>query len=131
MAKDAFYTGTGRRKEATATVRLTKGKGNVTVNGMALDAYFPLEKNQQRVLASFTALEQTTDYDAELRVRGGGKHGQADACSLAIARALRTLSDDLRPTLKKAGLLRRDTRIKERKKYGLKRARKAPQFTKR
>lgn len=131
MAAKRYYYGTGRRKEAVATARLYNGKGNITVNGKTAEEYFGYESMINRLRRPFLVIGKEDQYDVSLRVSGGGLSGQADACRLAIAKAMVTMSDELRPTLKKAGLLTRDSRGKERKKYGLKRARKAPQFTKR
>jgi small subunit ribosomal protein S9 len=130
-SKTHYYFGLGRRKEAVARARLMKGTGVVTVNEQTAAAYFnnlALEAfmSQPLVLAG-----QDKKMDVSLKVSGGGKRGQADAAQLAISRALQELSAELRPTLKKAGFLTRDPREKERKKPGLKRARKAPQFSKR
>ncbi|MBI4101022.1 30S ribosomal protein S9 [Candidatus Microgenomates bacterium] len=130
MSKDHYY-GLGRRKEATATAQLVPGKGQIIVNDRPAKSHFGHESFIKRILEPLAALQKESSFDISLRVRGGGKSGQADAARLAIAKAVTTLSEDLRPTLKKAGLLKRDSRVKERKKYGLKRARKAPQFTKR
>lgn len=132
MAEQAHYHyARGRRKEAIATVRLYPGKGEIVVGDKTASDYF----NNQSLVATVERPLKLSGNDQKLRVSlhlsGGGKRGQADAASLAIARALNVLSDDLRPTLKKAGLLTRDPREKERKKPGLKRARKAPQFSKR
>lgn len=126
-----YYYGVGRRKEASASARLFSGKGQVTVNGKLSAEYFGYEELSNRLLQPLEAVSKEGAYDVTIKVSGGGKSGQADASRLAIAKALTALSQDLRPTLKKAGLMKRDSRIKERKKYGLKRARKAPQFTKR
>jgi len=122
---------TGRRKEAVARVRLRAGSGVITVNGTPFEAYFPILTH--RVVATEALrLTQTADvYDVEATLGGGGVSGQAGALRLGIARALVSLDDESRPTLKKAGLLTRDAREKERRKYGLKKARKAPQYSKR
>jgi small subunit ribosomal protein S9 len=126
-----YHYARGRRKEAIATVRLYPGKGEVLVNEMPANDYF----NNASLIAVLDRPVKLAGQDQKLRislhVSGGGKRGQADAASLAIARALNVMSDDLRSTLKKAGLLRRDPREKERMKPGLKKARKAPQFSKR
>jgi len=126
-----YHYALGRRKEAIATVRLYPGKGEITVNDQTADDYF----NNASLLALLDRPVKLAGQDQKLRislkVSGGGKRGQADAAALAIARALNVMTEDLRPTLKKAGLLTRDPREKERKKPGLKRARKAPQFSKR
>jgi len=122
---------TGRRKEAVARVRLRAGSGVIKINGRTFEAYFPILTH--RVVATEALrLTQTSDvYDVEASLNGGGVSGQAGALSLGIARALVSLDDELRPMLKKAGMLTRDAREKERRKYGLKKARKAPQYSKR
>jgi small subunit ribosomal protein S9 len=121
----------GRRKEAVVRVRLTPGDGTFTLNGRSLDAYFPNKVHQQLIREPFVALERDGQYDVVASLTGGGVTGQAGALRLAIARALIDLNAEDRPTLKKAGFLTRDPRVKERKKYGLKKARKAPQYSKR
>jgi small subunit ribosomal protein S9 len=122
---------TGRRKEAIARVRLVPGTGQWTVNGRTLDDYFPNKVHQQIVNEPLATLDVADRYDILVRVQGGGVSGQAGAVRLGIARALTETDDDARPPLKKAGFLTRDARVKERKKYGLKKARKAPQYSKR
>lgn len=126
-----YIGGTGRRKSAVALVRLTPGSGEFTVNEKKLAEYFGLESWQDRVLAPLKLLSKTKEYDISVKVKGGGVSAQTNAVSLGIARALIEENEELRGTLKKAGLLTRDARIKERRKYGLKKARKAPQFSKR
>ena len=126
-----YHYARGRRKEAIATVRLYPGKGEVVVNDKPAGEYFNNDSLVAVVERPIKLAGQDQKLRVSLHVSGGGKRGQADAASLAIARALNVLSDDLRPTLKKAGLLTRDSREKERKKPGLKKARKAPQFSKR
>ena len=122
----------GRRKEAIARVRLTPGTGAATVNGRLLEAYFPNKLHQQLINSPFTVLELVGSYDVTARITGGGPSGQAGALRLGIARALNEIDvENNRPTLKKAGFLSRDARVKERKKAGLKKARKAPQYSKR
>ena len=121
----------GRRKEAVVRVRLMPGDGTFTLNGRSLDAYFPNKVHQQLIREPFVALERDGQYDVVASLSGGGVTGQAGALRLAIARALIELNAEDRPTLKKAGFLTRDPRVKERKKYGLKKARKAPQYSKR
>jgi small subunit ribosomal protein S9 len=121
----------GRRKEAVVRVRLMPGDGTFTLNGRSLDAYFPNKVHQQLIREPFVALERDGQYDVIASLSGGGVTGQAGALRLAIARALIDLNAEDRPTLKKAGFLTRDPRVKERKKYGLKKARKAPQYSKR
>jgi small subunit ribosomal protein S9 len=122
---------TGRRKDAVARVRVRAGTGVVLINGRPFETYFPILTH--RVIATEALrLTQTADvYDVDATIGGGGVSGQAGALRLGIARALVGLDDELRPQLKKAGLLTRDAREKERRKYGLKKARKAPQYSKR
>ena len=123
---------TGRRKEAVARVRIVPGTGEWTVNGRALDSYFPNKLHQQVVNEPFAALQLEGRFDVIARIHGGGISGQAGALRLAITRALNGIDEEgNRPTLKRAGFLTRDPRAKERKKYGLKKARKAPQYSKR
>ena len=122
---------TGRRKEAIARVRLVPGSGKWTINGRTLEDYFPNKVHQQIVNEPLTTLDVADRYDILVRVQGGGVSGQAGAVRLGIARALTETDGDARPPLKKAGFLTRDARVKERKKYGLKKARKAPQYSKR
>jgi small subunit ribosomal protein S9 len=122
---------TGRRKESVARVRLRAGTGVITINGRPFETYFP-SLTHQVVATEALRLTQTADvYDVQASLDGGGISGQAGALRLGIARALVSLDDELRPALKKAGLLTRDAREKERRKYGLKKARKAPQYSKR
>lgn len=130
-AKTAYHYGLGRRKRAIATVRLFKGAGEMSVNDQSAAQYFHNEALEAILKQPLVLAGQDKKLQASLKVSGGGKRGQADAARLAIARALNTMSEDLRPTLKKASMLTRDSREKERKKYGLKKARKAPQFSKR
>jgi small subunit ribosomal protein S9 len=122
---------TGRRKEAIARVRLVPGTGVWTINGRTLEDYFPNKVHQQIVNEPFVTLDLVDRYDVLVRVQGGGISGQAGAVRLGIARSLIQTDDEARPPLKKAGFLTRDPRAKERKKYGLKKARKAPQYSKR
>jgi small subunit ribosomal protein S9 len=123
---------TGRRKEAIARVRLVPGTGRWVVNGRTLEDYFPNKVHQQLVNEPFATLDLNDRYDVIARISGGGTTGQAGALRLGIARALNAIDTEaFRPALKKAGFLTRDARIKERKKYGLKKARKAPQYSKR
>ena len=122
---------TGRRKEAIARVRLIPGTGQWKINGRALEDYFPNKVHQQIVNEPLKTLDVADRYDILVRVSGGGISGQAGAVRLGIARALLETDDEARPPLKKAGFLTRDPRVKERKKYGLKKARKAPQYSKR
>jgi small subunit ribosomal protein S9 len=121
----------GRRKEAVVRVRLVPGTGQFTLNGRTLENYFPNKVHQQLIREPFVTLEKDGQFDVVATLVGGGVTGQAGALRLAIARALIDLTPDDRPTLKKAGFLTRDARVKERKKYGLKKARKAPQYSKR
>ena len=124
--------GTGRRKEAVARVRLIPGTGVVTVNGRAFEEYFPNKLHQQTVNEPFETAAVAGSYDVIAKIVGGGVTGQAGALRLGIARALNAVDAEAsRPALKKAGLLTRDARVKERKKAGLKKARKAPQYSKR
>ncbi len=122
---------TGRRKEAVARVRIVPGTGVWSVNGRDLDSYFPNKLHQQVVNEPFAALQLEGRFDVIARIHGGGITGQAGALRLGIARALIELDPELRPALKKLGFLTRDPREKESKKYGLKKARKAPQYSKR
>jgi len=131
MAKTEKYYGTGRRKKAIARVYLVPGKGEVTINKKSMDEYFGLETLKTIVRQPLAATENTEKFDVIVNVRGGGFTGQAGAIRHGIARALLTVDADFRPVLKKAGYLTRDPRMKERKKYGLKAARRAPQFSKR
>jgi small subunit ribosomal protein S9 len=129
-AKEQFY-GTGRRKSAVARVYIKPGKGNITVNKRELDDYFGLETLKAIVRQPLVATETEKKYDINVNVKGGGTTGQAGAIRHGIARALLKVDEDFRPTLKAAGFLTRDPRMKERKKPGLKAARRAPQFSKR
>ena len=123
---------TGRRKEAVARVRLVPGTGRWTINGRTLGEYFPNKVHQQLVNDPFKVLDLEGRYDVFARIGGGGASGQAGALRLGVARALNEIDvEGNRPTLKKAGFLTRDARVTERKKYGLKKARKAPQYSKR
>jgi small subunit ribosomal protein S9 len=123
---------TGRRKEAVARVRLMPGTGNFSINeGRTLTDYFPNLAIRRVILEPLEVLELTKAYDVVALIEGGGVNGQAGALRHGIARALVALDPELRPTLKKEGFLTRDSRIKERRKYGLKKARKAPQYSKR
>jgi small subunit ribosomal protein S9 len=122
---------TGRRKESVARVRLYDGTGSVVLNGRTLDDYFPAMAQRLRVLEPIRVASLEGRYDVHATLHGGGTTGQSDALRLAIARALVALDPDLRSSLKRAGFLRRDARRVERKKYGLRKARRAPQYTKR
>jgi small subunit ribosomal protein S9 len=128
---DAKAQTVGRRKEAVVRVRLVPGSGEFTLNGKSLEQYFPNKVHQQLIREPLVTTEKTDAYDVIANLNGGGTSGQAGALRLAIARALVELDADDRPPLKKAGFLTRDARVKERKKYGLKKARKAPQYSKR
>ena len=129
-SKPYFY-GTGRRKKSVARVRVYPGKGKITINDRDIDDYFGLETLKLIVRQPLALTESAEKYDVICRVAGGGVTGQAGAIRHGIARALLQSEDEVRPVLKKAGLLTRDPRMKERKKYGLKGARRAPQFSKR
>ena len=129
-AKPYFY-GTGRRKKSVARVRLYQGSGNITVNGKSVDEYFGLETLKLIINQPFGTTETIGKFDVVANVKGGGLSGQAGAIRHGIARALVVADETNKPALKKAGLLTRDPRMKERKKYGLKAARRAPQFSKR
>ena len=131
MAKAAKFYGTGRRKKSIARVYLVPGTGNITINKRDLDDYFGLETLKVIVRQPLAATETVDKYDVKVNVKGGGYTGQAGAIRHGIARALLQADADFRPVLKKAGYLTRDPRMKERKKYGLKGARRAPQFSKR
>ena len=121
----------GRRKEAIVRVRLVPGTGKITCNGQDLEAYFPSKVHQQLIKDPLVTAEKLEAFDVIANLRGGGTTGQAGALRLGIARALIINEPDDRPALKKAGFLTRDSRVKESKKYGLKKARKAPQYSKR
>jgi small subunit ribosomal protein S9 len=130
MTKPLTQT-TGRRKEAVARVRLRPGTGTITINGRALDNYFPSGTHQMVVSEPLRVAAVEETYDVDATIHGGGVTGQAGALRLGIARSLVELDPEMRATLKKAGFLTRDAREKESKKYGLKKARKAPQYSKR
>lgn len=133
MAKkeNVVFYGTGRRKSSVARVRLVEGNGNITINGKNIDEFFGLETLKVIVRQPLTVTNTTAKYDVICTVNGGGFTGQAGAIRHGIARALNEANSEYRPTLKSNGFLTRDPRMKERKKYGLKKARKAPQFSKR
>ncbi len=132
MAKNDYFSTLGRRKSSTARVRLTSGKGVITINDKPAEAYFADSKYLVAKLAQpFSTLEVENKYDISVRVTGGGHDGQAEAIRLGIAKALASMNEDLKSTLKRADLLTRDPRDKERKKFGLRGARKQRQFTKR
>lgn len=129
---EKYYEGVGRRKESSARVRVAAGSGQVTVNGKAGDVYFSREGDLKSALSALAATNQdAVQFDITMTIDGGGVTGQTDAAKLGLARALLSMNPDFRSSLRKAGLLTRDARIKERKKPGLKRARKAPTYTKR
>ena len=123
--------GTGRRKSSVARVRLRPGQGNITINKRPLEEYFDADQHRGAVLAPLVATETRGQVDVVIRVHGGGSTGQADACKLGIARALKQHNVNLEEPLRDAGLLTRDGRMKERKKYGLRGARRGTQFSKR
>ena len=128
---NAKYYGTGRRKSSVARVYLVPGTGKITINKRDIDEYFGLDTLKVIVRQPLVATETTDKFDVLVNVKGGGYTGQAGAIRHGISRALLTVDEDYRPVLKKAGFLTRDPRMKERKKYGLKAARRAPQFCKR
>jgi len=130
-SKVKFFYGTGRRKKSVARVRLYPGTGNVTINNRNIDEYFGLDTLKLIVRQPLTLTETAEKFDVICTVAGGGVTGQAGAIRHGISRALLNADAELRPILKKAGYLTRDPRMKERKKYGLKAARRAPQFSKR
>lgn len=127
-----YYEGIGRRKESTARVRIMQGEGNFIVNEKKMEEYFTRMGDAQSILEPFTSTgENQMQYDVSVKVKGGGVTGQTSAVQLGLARAFIKLNPDYVPALRKDGLLTRDPRVKERKKPGLKRARKAPTYTKR
>ena len=130
-SKQPYFYGTGRRKSSVARVRVYAGSGNITINGRNIDDYFGLETLKLLVRQPLTLTETSDKFDIVCTVAGGGVTGQAGAIRHGIARALLQYDEELRPALKKAGFLTRDPRMKERKKYGLKAARRAPPFSKR
>ena len=131
MAKENKYTAIGRRKRSVAKVTLTPGKGNITVNGKDVKDYMPYETLVMDLVQPLDLVESREKYDIDIVVKGGGFSGQTGAIRLGITRALMLANSENRPTLKANGMVTRDARIKERKKYGLKKARRAPQFSKR
>ena len=131
MAKSARFYGTGRRTKSIARVYLTPGKGEIKINKRPIDEYFGLETLKVIVRQPMVATDTADKYDVLVNVHGGGYTGQAGAIRHGISRALLQVDGEYRPILKKAGFLTRDPRMKERKKYGLKAARRAPQFSKR
>jgi len=130
VAETSGY-GTGRRKQSVARVRLIPGDGRITVNGRPFENYVTSLVHRVKIMDPLRVTGLQGRYDVEALVHGGGSNGQTGALRLGIARALCEVDPDLRPTLKRAGLLTRDPRVKERKKYGLRKARKAPQYSKR
>ena len=131
MAVKEQFLGTGRRKKSVARVRLQAGKGNFVINEKSIDEYFGYETLKMIAKAALTLTETEGKFDVFVNVRGGGYTGQAGAIRHGIARALVKADESLKPAIKKAGYLTRDPRMKERKKYGLKAARRTPQFSKR
>ncbi len=132
MAKDTYFYALGRRKSATARIRLQGGKGVITINNQPAEEYFAGSKHLLAKLQQpFTILDQTNKFDISVVVSGGGHDGQAEAIRLGIAKTLTAMNEDFKGTLKRADLLGRDSREKERKKFGLRGARKQRQFTKR
>ena len=131
MTSNAFFYGTGRRKTSIARVRLLAGEGEIVVNGRSLEEHFGNSVDLTEIMLPFRVTNTEGRYNAMVKVEGGGHHGQAGAIRHGIARALLQSDPGARVPLRQAGLLTRDPRMKERKKYGLKRARKAPQYTKR
>ncbi len=130
-SKQPYFYGTGRRKSSVARVRVYAGSGNITINGRDTNDYFGLETLKLIVRQPLVLTDNADKFDIVCTVAGGGVTGQAGAIRHGLSRALLQYSDELRPALKKAGFLTRDPRMKERKKYGLKAARRAPQFSKR
>ena len=130
-SKQPYFYGTGRRKSSVARVRVYAGSGNITINGRDINDYFGLETLKLIVKQPLILTESADKFDVVCTVAGGGVTGQAGAIRHGISRALLQVNDEMRPILKKAGFLTRDPRMKERKKYGLKAARRAPQFSKR
>ena len=131
MKEEAYFYGTGRRKEAVARVRLLPGDGSIIINGISYEELFPRFEHRSTITKPLMVTDNTSKYNTVVKVAGGGVTGQAGAISHGIARALLKADENLRPSLRQYGLLTRDSRVKERKKPGLRRARKAPQYTKR
>jgi len=131
MEKQAYFYGTGRRKTAVAQVRLLPGNGAIIINGVPYEELFPRLEHRRTIIEPLLVTESVDKYNAVVKVAGGGISGQSGAISHGIARALVKADERLRPILRQSALLTRDSRVKERKKAGLKRARKAPQYTKR
>lgn len=128
---EVFFWGTGRRKAATARVRICRGEGKFIINKRSFEDYFPIPLTRKIIVQPLTATETIGRFDVYANIRGGGSTGQSGALRHGIARALVKFNEEFRPTLKKSGYLTRDPRMKERKKYGLKAARRKPQFSKR
>lgn len=131
MNAATYHRGTGRRKCAIAQVKLSSGSGNININGKPYLQVFPLVDHRRTIEQAFLVTDTAGKYNVEIKIVGGGVTGQAGAIKHGIARALVALNESFKAPLRQHGLLTRDSRIKERKKYGLKRARKAPQYTKR
>ena len=131
MAKQSYFHGTGRRKTAVAQVKLLPGTGAIIINGVPYEELFPSLEHQRAILQPLLVTESLGKYNTMIKVNGGGVSGQSGAISHGIARALVRADENLKPVLRQNGLLTRDPRVRERKKPGLKRARKAPQYTKR
>lgn len=131
MEKNRVFIGTGRRKSSVAQVKLVPGTGKITVNGKDVREFFPYETNVMDLKQPLTITNTADTFDIDVKVNGGGFTGQTGAIRLGIARALMLANAEHRPVLKSNGMITRDARIKERKKYGLKKARRAPQFSKR
>lgn len=129
--QERYFYATGKRKSAVCRVRLFPGAGAIVINGKPFEEVFTRQTWQDTILEPLKVTQLQKNYNASIKVAGGGISGQAQAIRHGIARALLAANEELRPVLRKAGLLTRDSRVKERKKYGLKRARKAPQYTKR
>ncbi len=126
-----FSLGTGRRKSSVARVRVRAGEGKILINRRELDDFFPLTQDRNNVMAALEATGRTGEVDVFINVKGGGTSGQSGACKLGVARALKEFDAELEPVLREQHLLTRDSRMKERKKYGLRGARKGTQFSKR
>ena len=131
MEKSTYFYGTGRRKAAVAQVRLFSGNGAIIINNVPYEEFYPYFEHRQTIMRPLQVTDGLTKYNVVVKVAGGGISGKSDAISHGIARALVRSDEGLKPILRQNGLLTRDSRVKERKKVGLKRARKAPQYTKR
>jgi len=131
MEKLTYFYGTGRRKTAVAQVRLLPGNGAIIINGTPYEELYPRLEHRRTIMQPLLVADSVNKYNVVVKVAGGGVSGQSDAISHGIARALVRANESLKPVLRQNGLLTRDSRVKERKKVGLKRARKAPQYTKR